>query len=406
LEQHVLLAKQPIYNRNLSLYGFELLFRNQQKLNAVDVGEDAATSEVLVNYCTSVSNEVEDANHPLFINISESFLLSDVAFPLDKSGVVLELLERIHVTDEVVCAVHKLHQSGYQLALDDYDFDPKWDPLLPYVDYIKVDILGADLNDIAEKKARVKAVKGTRWLAERIEEQAVLDECLAMGFDFFQGYVLARPKEILGNTIRGSSAVTMQIVTLTSDPDADIADIADLVSQDPKLTMQLLKLINSPLFSLNRTISDLRQAITFLGTDILKRWAMMIAFVSNDTAHIESNRIILTRAKCCELYFKHHLKDDQLASSAFLAGLISGANVLLDIEPRIFIKEMQFSEEIQAAIADGVGIIGQTIEHTKQVEFYLTQAFHQVVDLQTEVLGFYSEAQHWAGEVVESLSSI
>lgn len=405
MKQHVLLAKQPIYNQDLSLYGFELLFRNEQQSDALEVGEENATNQVLLNYFTSVSGDTNDNKHPIFINVSEHFLLSDISLPVNKTGVVLELLERIQLSDALLNAVKQLHQAGYQFALDDYDFDPKWAVLLPYVQFIKVDIQAIPPIQLSDKMAQHQHVPGTRWIAERIEDQATLNQCLELGFDYFQGYVLARPKEVLGNTIRGSSLVSMQIVKLASDPEADLNHIAQLVSQDPKLSMQLLKLINSPLFSLNRSISDLTQAITFLGTEQLKRWAMMIAFVASNQTPLEASRIILTRAKCCELYFAHHLKDNENVAAAFLAGLISGADLLLEVKPTRFIKEMNFSHLIHEAIDSGSGSIGTAIKQTKQIEYYLSQAFDQITDLNTEVLSYYSEAQHWAGEIMDSLTS-
>ena len=402
MEQHILLARQPIYRKDLSLHGFELLFRSPDHLNAMEVGEDAATYEVLVNYCTSISQEIDHSKGPLFVNVSETFLLSDAILPMDQSRVVLELLERIAVTDELVAAVKRLHESGYRFALDDYDFDPRWDPLIPYVELIKVDVLEADMTEIARLKQSRSDYKGL-WLAERIEDRELLDHCIELGFELFQGYVLAKPKEVLGNKIQGSTAITMEIVRLASDPDVNMTDIAERVAQDPKLSMQLLKLINSPLVNLNREVSNLKEAITYLGINMLKRWAMMMAFVSNSTAPLEANRIILTRAKCCELYFENRGKDASLAPSAFLVGLISGVDVLLELDPKFFVEQIQFSPEIQNAILKGEGELSAVLNQTRMIEFFLAQAHDKIRQIPTELLVHYSEAQHWAGDVIDSL---
>ncbi len=403
--EHVLLAKQPIYNKDRSLYGYELLFRRPLNLSAVDVGEDIATSEVLVNYSTSISQEIDKQGHPLFINVSESFLLSEAFLPIDHSYVVIELLERIQMSDALVAAVHAWHERGYRFALDDYDFSPQWDPLLPYVSYLKVDILDTDLTTLPEHKQRLDGIGDFQWVAERIEDEETLNHCLDLGFDLFQGYVLARPKEILGNTIRASSVVTAEIIQKADQPDVSIDEIADLVSRDPRLTMQLLKLINSSLFSLPREISSLQQAITFLGLNTLKQWAMMIAFVAESSAPIECSRIILTRAKCCEQYFNSSKEYAGQASTAFLAGLISGVDVLLQVEPRTFIETMQFSDQIRQAVLNHQGTIGEVIEAVRNIEFCLTQGAEPLAQLNPVLLGHFAQAQRWAGEVVDMLKN-
>lgn len=402
---NILLARQPIYSEDLRLHGFELLFRNQNQLNATDVGDDEATYEVLVNYCTSISKEIDNTKYPLFVNVSENFLLSDALLPMDKTRVVLELLERIEVTQPLIDAVKRLHKGGYRFALDDYDFDDKWDPLLPYVELIKVDVLEADMEEIrAKKDLKTKDYSG-EWLAERIEDRDLLNLCVDMGFKYFQGYVLARPKEVLGNTIRGSSAITAEIIRLTSDPETPIDVISERVSQDPKLSMQLLKLINSPLVNLNREVSDLRQAITYLGIDLLKRWAMMIAFVANSAAPLEASRIILTRAKCCELYYEDSKDRKHLAPSSFLVALISGVDVLLEIDPKFFVEQIQFTKDIQNAILKGEGDLASVLNQARLIEFFLTQSLDKIKEIPADLLCHYSEAQRWAGEVLDSLNA-
>jgi len=405
LQQHVLLARQPIYREDLSLHGFELLFRHPNQVSVADIGEDAATYEVLVNYCTSISREIDNSKYPLFVNVSETFLKSDALLPMDQSRVMLEILERVEVDNELISCIARLHHNGYRFALDDYDFDDKWTPLLPYVELIKVDVLGADLDEIAEQKARISESFNGAWLAERIEDRDTLNACADLGFTLFQGYVLAKPKEVVGNSIRGTSAVTADVIRLTCDPKAEIDEIALRVSQDPKLSIQLLKLINSPLVNLNREVSDLKQAITYLGIDLLKRWAMMIAFVAGSAAPIESTRIILTRAKCCELYFNDHPKHAHLAPSAFLVGLVSGVDVLLELDPKFFVEHIQFSKDIQMAIQRGEGELGGVLKQTRLIEFFLSQELNKLKEIPSELLKHYSAAQEWAGNVLEEIKS-
>lgn len=407
MEQHVLLARQPIYRDDLTLHAFELLFRNQNQLNSTDITEEGATYEVLVNYSTGISKEIEHSKHLLFVNVSEGFLLSNAVLPMDKSRVMLELLERIQVSAELIAAVKRLKQKGYRFALDDYDFDDKWDPLLPLVEMIKVDVQYADLNEVQKlKELKSRQFSGT-WLAERIEDRDTLDRCKEIGFKFFQGYFLAKPQALVGNSIGGASAITAEVIRLASDPDSDINEISERVAQDPKLSIQLLKLINSPLINLKMEITDLKQAITYLGINMVKRWAMMIAFVANSSTSIESSRIILTRAKCCELYFAdaNNNSPKHLSSSAFLTGLVSGTDCLLAVDPKQFIQQVNCGQDIQDAILKQEGQLADILEQCKMIEFYLSQSSERLKEIPSELMCHYSEAQDWAGTIIDSLAN-
>lgn len=399
----VLLAKQPIYHTDKTLFGHELLFRSRDRLNAWQVGEDQATCEVLVNYFTSISPELDQADRPLFINVSESFVLSEAFLPIEKHQVIIELLERIEVTPALLAAVQRWKLKGYRFALDDYDFDPRWDPLLPWIDFIKVDVLEADLDQVAQNVADKRSQVHAVWIAERIEDEATFQRCIDMGCTMFQGYFLARPKEILGNSIRAGSMVTAEIIRQASNPATSIADVAALVIRDPKLSMQLLRLINSSLFSLPRQVNDIEQAITLLGLNTLKKWALLLAFVADARCHLETSRLVLIRARAAELFLSQKSHDHDLEGRAFLSGLISGVDLLLEIEPARFIAQLQLDQSIRTAVLNGAGVIGNVLTKIRDIETFLNRDWKKNRELDLELMQAYGDAQLWSDEVVDSL---
>lgn len=399
--ENILLARQAIYNKDHSAFGFELLFRDEANLTALEVGADFATNQVLVNYWTSLSKDLSNQVTPIFINVSESFLLSEYFLPINHQFVVIELLETISVTEELIKAIKAWKQKGYRFALDDFDFSEQWKPVIELTDFIKVDVLNMSLDKVEQHKTSLPDYKGI-WLAEKIETAEIFELCKKMGFTLFQGYYLAKPKPILGNVIRPSSITMADIIQKASQDKTSIAELASLVTRDPKLTIQLLKLINSSLFTLPRVISDLKEAITFLGIDILKKWAMMIAFVSDSSAPIEACRIVLTRAKACELLILKSETPSQ-SDTAFLAGLLSGVDVLLELDPTVFIKEMKLSVEIQDAVLHEQGEIGILIQRIKKLEYYLSQEPENIPSLDYSIIQQFSLAQDWANEIIEML---
>ena len=62
-------------------------------------------------------------------------------------------------------------------------------------------------------------------------------------------------------------AIASQIMTKSEDPDSSLAEIADLIVNDPALTANLLKICNSAYFSLPRKVESVKEAVSWVGLD-------------------------------------------------------------------------------------------------------------------------------------------
>lgn len=62
-------------------------------------------------------------------------------------------------------------------------------------------------------------------------------------------------------------SVALQIVEMARDPDVGLAEVADLITMDPALAGKVLRLANSPVYSRQRHIDNVRQALVLFGLD-------------------------------------------------------------------------------------------------------------------------------------------
>lgn len=395
----ILLASQPIFDAQHQLYGCELLFRSNHQLTAKEVGDDRATSEVLVNYCSGITEQSEQIQRPVFINLSANLLLSEAFFPIAPERVVLELLEGIEVTPEVLRAVQNWRKEGFRFALDDYDFDPRWDPLLPMVHYIKVDVLDADLDAILAARARVNR-KGLHWVAERVETEAVFRHCLDGGFDLFQGYLLARPKPVLGKAIRSDQSSALDIVKAVNEPDIKVEKLAEVISRDPRLAMQLLRIVNSPACSLNREIQSIRETVVYLGIAQVRKWAIILSLLSASSSGPVVCRLLLIRAKTMEFLADASGEDSAMA---FMTGLLSGIDLLLEIEPIVFLKQLKLAPAINQAILQRAGRLGKPLQGVLALEHDLMSDPDRLERHPSLLLGAYNRATAWSDQTLRAL---
>jgi HD-like signal output (HDOD) protein len=68
-----------------------------------------------------------------------------------------------------------------------------------------------------------------------------------------------------GFTIPSMPDILIKVQAICSDEEGDISDLATLIATDIGLSSAILKTINSPLYGMNRVISDIGQAVMLLG---------------------------------------------------------------------------------------------------------------------------------------------
>ena len=113
-------ARQPIFTVRGTLYGYELLFRDQSNLAAANIQDGSqATSEIIVDGISFASAH-SGARTKVFINIPDELLRSEILESLSPDMCILEILETVPCTRENIAVLRHLKSLGYTLALDDY----------------------------------------------------------------------------------------------------------------------------------------------------------------------------------------------------------------------------------------------------------------------------------------------
>jgi len=387
MPQSTLLAAQPIYDARNDLQGVELLYRNDLKQTAEQVGDRRATSELILNLCSGITDQVEHYQRPAFVNVTADFLQSRAFLPLEPEQVVIELVERIRPTPELVDAVRDWHQQGFRFALDDFEFNHDWDPLLPYASVIKVDVLERDFEEIMESKRRLAGFEG-QWLAERVEDETMRDRYRDAGFALFQGYFLARPRKVLGTRLTPAAIHVSRIINVLFAEEPQWDDIAEVLSNDPALTLALIRIANSPIYRTRHEIVTLDGVIRHLGLNHLRRWAALIA--SLNASSPEAARLILTRARFCQLLADRSRRSDVSSEAAFLVGLLSGSAVLLGVETEALLDELDLCEAAVDALRHQRGPAGALLKRALYVEQAVSLKTG-IEDLDARVLSAYRE---------------
>lgn len=364
------LARQPILNRDQSLFAYELLFRNAATGAATVTDDLSATAAVIANLSELGVEQVIGGAYG-FVNVDATVLMSDFVKFLPKGKVVLEILETVKATDPVLARVRDLAAVGFQFALDDVISDTEdVQKLLPLVGIVKVDIkdmtpANLDLLSGMLHRHRVKL------LAEKVETHAEFQRCLELGFDYFQGYYFAKPVVLRGKKLAPSELAIMQLMVLL-DSDADSAAIERCIKQDASISLNLLRLVNSPAVGARTRIESLGQAVVVLGRRQLTRWLQILLYSKpGQSARLVSPLLQLatTRGKLLELMAaKLKPGNRAVADIAFTVGIMSLMDTLFSLPMAEILDQMATAPEVRDALLLRRGQYGDMLKLAEYVE--------------------------------------
>ncbi len=356
---NIFIGRQPIFDRDMTLFAYELLYRNSNENRALVSNQNLSTSEVIINLITDFGFDNVTGNNTAFINLSKDFLTDKIPLPLPNNKVVLEVLEDIVVDEELIEGLKNLSKKGFSLALDDFIYSPVWEPVLPLIDYIKVEIPALTNEEIQEHVARLKKYN-VKLLAEKVEskeEYAFLHQC---GFDYFQGYFFSRPEVLSGKTISPNKIKMISLLSDLNNSEIKIDQLVEDISIDVALCYKILRHINSAYYSLAHKVESIREAIIYVGLNKLRQWASLIVMSNLNDQSTEVMQQAIIRAYMCEQIAEITGKTD--TKRYFSVGLLSTLETLLGTPMSEILKTLPLSEEIQDALLFYTGDIGKLLQ--------------------------------------------
>jgi EAL domain-containing protein (putative c-di-GMP-specific phosphodiesterase class I) len=184
-------ARQPIFDREEKVFGYELLFRDGLE-NAFHGDTDEA-SRATLDRTLLMGLDVLCDGRRAFVNCTRDTLIKGLVTLLPSTTTVVEILETVPGDPDVVAACQSLREAGYMIALDDYLADDPREGLTSLADIIKVDM---QLTTEEQRIAMIQRLGGRhcRMLAEKIETHAEFVRARDQGFVYFQGYFFRRPE--------------------------------------------------------------------------------------------------------------------------------------------------------------------------------------------------------------------
>ena len=353
------IASQPIFNTKKEIFGYELLYRAGADSNEYDgLDGSGATKNVLVTAFSDIGIEEITGGRKAFVNFTTDLILEGIPHILSNDILVVELLEDIKPTPEVIAACRKLKRMGYLIAMDDFVYTAELEPLIQLADIFKLDFMASSPEEIKIYISKINNPRQNRrkiLLAEKIENYEDYELAKSLGFTLFQGFFFCKPVTTNAKCIDTMKLSKLQLIRYMNDPDISFFALATVIKRDVVLSYRLLKIVNSAYYGLKYTVTGILHALTILGLEEMKKWVSLIVIgqVKSEKPP-ELIRTALVRGIFMEK-LAIHLRKKLQREEYFMTGLFSLAVAIMDTTYESLMTETHLSPEICEPLITGKG---------------------------------------------------
>nr|WP_319392625.1 HDOD domain-containing protein [uncultured Desulfobacter sp.] len=346
----VFLARQPIFTKHKKLFGYELLFRSGTQNAFPDISGDVATTNLLSNLFFPFEVKQLLGNKKGLINFTRQLLLDKAPLFLPKEQFIIEVLEDVEPDDDIISSLALFKERGFDIALDDFIYHEKFEPIIQLSKIIKFDLIATPLPTLVDVIKDLKERYNIKILAEKVETYEEFKMAKEMGFNYFQGYFFAKPEVISTRGISSNHITKLKLVNEIGKKHINIVKIQNFIRNDVPLSFKLLKYVNSAYFNRRIPIDTIKDAIVFVGEEELRKFIKVV--VVSDLGNAKPNELIrcsIIRARMCEK-FSELFKSKFSAEELFTLGLFSYMDALMDCEMQDILKHLSFSDKMNQAL--------------------------------------------------------
>ncbi len=297
----VFVARQPVFDRHRHLYASRLIYCSVTSRSGVDDTDAASAAiQVLANTLLAIGIENLVCGKKALLTFDRSLLLGGLQSVLPSEILTVDLASSVDPDAEVLSACETLRAQGYGLMVDNPGADIRRDALVRMAHIFKVDL---PATPRAEQQQLLHTYKplGVSMLATGVETREEFDWALSAGYDYFEGYFFARPDPVRGHRIPAAKLTCLRLLAEVQRIESDFELLHTLISRDVWLSYSLLLYVNSALFSHTTEIRTIQHAMTVLGEEGVRHWAVLAALpVMAKDKPGELVTLSLVRARFCE----------------------------------------------------------------------------------------------------------
>ncbi len=358
------IVRQAIKDADSHVLGYEIMYSNGNEAYGGDTGEDAAAAEAIYDFLMQNSEKaLKDCC--TFMTFTSSLLARRTPHLFKNDSLIIQIDDSVIIHPFAMHLVQQYAKEGYQIAVNDFQFMPRYLGMLEYISYIKLNMQTTGGNS-AENVMRVAHSMNKRVIATGVDDQQKFDQARELGVYGMQGAFVA---EKLANKVHQSGYLRsnfFRLVVAVTREEPDVQEIEQIISMDVTLTYSLLKIANSAYFARRTQTTSVQQAIMTLGLNQIKRWVYLLSAGDQSAQELEDSEEFIKRSFMRASFageLHRYMKQKPLTrSEAYLLGMFSTLGYLIDAPMEDILSDIPMVDELRNALLRHEGTAGKLLE--------------------------------------------
>ncbi len=352
---HKYVVKQPIKTADNKLVGNELVFNVENEM--YNQNSDYSAAETISTFLTQ-NNDRIDRSTLNFMTFTPNLLFKNMPKMFKADELVIQIEDNVIVHPFAQKMVQKYKEAGYKIAINDFQFLPRYFGFMEYTDYIKINVKVVEPNSV-DNTLRMAKGFGKKCVATNIDSKELYEFAKRFNFDMFEGPYIAEASVVKANKVHYLQSNFFQLLIAVTRDIPDVDEIEQIIERDVSLTYELLRIVNSVHFALRHKTASVQQAIVVLGIEQLKKWVYLLSFNSeNEGSSEDVLKISLMRAMFCSDLMSYAKDMPITKSEAYLMGMLSAMELMVDATMEEIMEQIPVNEVIKDALINHEGKCG------------------------------------------------
>ncbi len=357
------IVRQPIRDPEGNTLGHEILYHGANQAFSSDSSTSSAefaAANTIYSFLTDNSPKVLKGTLN-FMTFTTMLLMKKTPRLFDKNDLVIQIDDAVIIHPLSMHLVQQYVKEGYRIAVNDFQFTPRYLSLLDDIHFIKINAKTA--TELAIRNTvEIAHSMNIKCIVTNIDDPQLYQRAIALGADGLEGPYVADKLTTRAHSSSYIQSNFFQLMVAVTRDEPNVEEIETLIAADASLTYGLLKMVNSAYFALRHRATTITQAIMTLGLGQLKQWIYLLS-ASNaenetDPGSEEFLKLSFMRANFCSELITHAKNVPISKSEAYLMGMFSTLNYLIDAPLEEILAEVPVADDIKTALLTHEGRCG------------------------------------------------
>lgn len=377
-------VRQAIKDREDNIVGYEILFQNDGDA-LYNSSNDAMAADTIASFLMQNNDKIFNGK-PIFITFTPALLFRNTPKIFEPESLIIQIEDNILVHPLSSVMIQKYQKMGYQFAINDFQFAPRYFSMMEFVDYFKVDVRGKGSGNAKTSLANIiRMTQGfkKKCIATGVDTRDDYDLAIELGADYLEGTYISDATMKRADKLDYLEGNFFQLVVAVTKDEPDMAEIEEIISRDAYLSYALLKMVNSAYFAMRKKMSSIRQALVTIGVTQLKQWVYILSLKDkSDSSSEEILKNSFLRATFCSKLTKYISNFNYVPSDMYIMGMFSTLDYMVGAPMAEILVEIPIPEEIKDAILNRSGRCGLLLD---LVLYYEKADWQNISRLATEL---------------------